>query len=399
MSGGLSAQAVREAVSLLDDTRAILAQLIGFPTISSDPNLELIDLCAGRLETLGAKIELTRDATGKKANIFATIGPDIDGGVVLSGHTDVVPVEGQDWSTDPFEAVERDGRIYGRGSCDMKGFIACALALAPRIAAADLKRPVHFALSYDEETGCLGAQVMLKALEESGRRPGICVIGEPTMMKIIEGHKGCCEYTTRFSGLAGHSSAPHLGVSAVEYAVLYASKLLGLREELIARTPEGSRFDPPSTTLQVGGLRGGIAHNVIADQCELEWEMRPVVPADADFVKREIGDYVEGTLLPAMRSVHAEASIETEVIGEVVGFEPMEESEACELVAELTGSNTREVVSFGTEAGLFQRLGISTVICGPGSIGEAHKADEFVAVEQLEQCLEMIGRLVQRLER
>jgi acetylornithine deacetylase len=386
-------------VNLLDDTKAILAELIGFPTISSDSNLALIDWCAGRLEALGAKCEMTRDATGAKANLFATIGPDVDGGVVLSGHTDVVPVAGQDWATDPFQAVERDGLIYGRGSCDMKGFIACALALAPRIAAAELKRPVHFAFTYDEETGCLGAQVMLKALEASGRRPGICIIGEPTSMRIIEGHKGCNEYTTRFSGLAGHSAAPHLGVSAVEYAVLYAARLLELREALIARTPPGSRFDPPSSTLQVGGLRGGIAHNVIADQCELEWEMRPVVPADADFVKREIGEYVDGTLLPAMRAVHAGASIETEVIGEVVGFEPMPESKASELVAELTGSNTRGVVSFGTEAGLFQRLGISTVICGPGSIGEAHKADEFVAAAQLGQCLEMIEGLVAKLER
>ena len=386
-------------MSLLNDTREILAELIGFPTISSDSNLALIEWCAARLEGLGARCEISRDATGAKANLFATIGPDVDGGVVLSGHTDVVPVEGQDWSSDPFVAVERDGLIFGRGSCDMKGFLACALALAPRIAAANLKRPVHFALSYDEEVGCLGARVMLKALEASGRRPGICIIGEPTEMRIIEGHKGCNEYTTRFSGLAGHSAAPHLGVSAVEYAVLYAARLLALREALIARTPPGSRFEPPCTTLQVGGMRGGIAHNVIADQCELDWEMRPVVPADAAFVKREIGDYVDSTLLPAMRAVHADASIETEVIGEVVGFEPMPESEACELVAELTGSNTREVVSFGTEAGLFQKMDISTVICGPGSIGEAHKADEFVAVEQLRQCLEMIEGLVARLER
>ncbi len=386
-------------MSGLDDTSAILAELIGFPTVSSDSNLDLIAWCAGRLEALGARCEVSRDATGAKANLFATIGPEVDGGVVLSGHTDVVPVEGQDWSNDPFAAVERDGLIYGRGSCDMKGFIACALALAPRIAAADLKRPVHFALSYDEEVGCLGAPVMLKALAESGRRPGICIIGEPTEMRIIEGHKGCCEYTTHFSGLAGHSSAPGLGVSAVEYAVRYAGRLLELRRELVERTPPGSRFEPPESTMQLGGIRGGIAYNVIADHCALDWEVRPVVDADIDFVKREIGAYVAGTLLPAMRAVHAEASIETEVIGEVTGLEPVPDSEACELVAELTGSNTREVVSFGTEAGLFQKMGISTVICGPGSIGEAHKADEFVAIEQLGQCLEMIGRLVAQLER
>ena len=386
-------------MSALDDTRAILADLIAFPTVSADSNLDLIEWCAGRLEALGARCEISRDATGAKANLFATIGPDVDGGVVLSGHTDVVPVEGQDWSSDPFIAVERDGLIFGRGACDMKGFLACALALAPRIAAADLKRPVHFALSYDEEVGCLGARVMLEALAASGRRPSICIIGEPTSMRVIEGHKGCCEYTTRFGGLAGHSSAPGLGVSAVEYAVRYAGRLLELREELVARTPPDSRFEPPESTVQLGGMRGGVAHNVIADHCELDWEVRPVVEADIDFVKREIGAYVAGTLLPAMRAVHPQATIETEVIAEVIGLEPMAKSEACELVAELTGSNTREVVSFGTEAGLFQTRGISTVICGPGSIGQAHKADEFVAVEQLGQCLEMIQRLVAKLER
>jgi len=386
-------------VSALDATRAILSDLIAMPTVSADSNLELIAYAAAKLDALGAKTDMTLDPSGTKANLFATIGPDIDGGIVLSGHTDVVPVEGQDWASYPFEAVERDGLIYGRGACDMKGFLACALALAPRMAEADLKRPVHFAFTYDEEVGCMGAQVMLKALEVAGRRPGICIIGEPTEMRIIEGHKGCCEYTTRFSGLAGHGSQPDLGVSAVEYAVRYVARLMELREALKARVLPGSRFDPPWTTLQVGRLSGGIAHNVIADNCEVDWEMRPVATADTDFVKREMAAYVEDTLLPAMRAVFPEASVETEVIGEVTDFEPMPHSEACDLVAELTGGNEREVVSFGTEAGLYQKLGISTVICGPGSIAQAHKADEFVAVEQLDLCLAMIGKLVGKLKR
>jgi acetylornithine deacetylase len=386
-------------VSALDATRAILADLIGIPTVSADSNLELIAYAAAKLDALGARTDMTLDPTGTKANLFATIGPDIDGGIVLSGHTDVVPVTGQDWSTDPFEAIERDGLIHGRGACDMKGFIACALALAPRMAGAELKRPVHFALTYDEEVGCMGAQVMLKALAAAGRRPGICIIGEPTEMRVIEGHKGCCEYTTRFGGLAGHGSRPDLGVSAVEYAVRYVGRLLELREALKGRAPPGSRFDPPWSTLQVGRVAGGIAHNVIADNCEVDWEFRPVADADTDFLKREIAAYVDGTLLPAMRAVHPEASIETEVIGEVTGFEPMPHSEACTLVAELTGGNVRDVVSFGTEAGLYQKQGISTVICGPGSIMQAHKADEFVAVDQLGLCLDMIGGLVGKLER
>ena len=388
-----------ESLNVSAEVRAMIERLIAFDTTSRNSNLELIHYVRDYLKDLGVDSHLTFDDDKQKANLYATLGPTDRGGIALSGHTDVVPVDGQDWSSDPFEAVERDGLIYGRGACDMKGFLACALALAPRIAAADLKRPVHFALSYDEEVGCLGARVMLKALEASGRRPGICIIGEPTEMRIIEGHKGCCEYTTRFGGLAGHSSAPGLGVSAVEYAVRYAGRLLELREELVARAPPGSRFDPPESTVQLGGIRGGIAHNVIADHCELDWEVRPVVEADIDFVKREIGAYVAGTLLPAMRAVHGSATIETEVIAEVIGLEPMAKSEACELVAKLTGGNTREVVSFGTEAGLFQKRGISTVVCGPGSIGQAHKADEFVAVEQVGQCLEMIARLVAKLER
>ncbi len=387
-------------MSALDDARAILGELIAFPTVSADSNLGLIAYCAARLDALGVQTDLTVDpVSGTKANLFVTIGPDTDGGIVLSGHSDVVPVEGQEWSTDPFAAVERDGRIYGRGSCDMKGFIACCLALAPRMAEAELKRPIHLAFTYDEEVGCVGAQVMLEAVRASGRRPAICIIGEPTDMRIIEGHKGMCEYTCRFRGLAGHGSEPEKGVNAVEFAVRYVSRLMELREELKGRAPEGSRFEPPWSTLQVGRLAGGVAHNVIADKAEVDWEMRPVTEGDYWHVQRNVLDYVNNTLLPAMREVHPEASIETQVVGEVPGLEVMEESEACDLVAELTGGNVRDVVSFGTEAGLFQKMDISTVICGPGSIAQAHKADEFVAVEQLGECLAMIERLIARLER
>ncbi len=381
----------------LAQAKEILARLIAFPTVSAASNLELIDWCRARLEGLGASSLLSHDATGTKANLFASLGPAGAGGIVLSGHTDVVPVEGQAWTSDPFTAVEREGRIYGRGACDMKGFIACVLAMAPRFAAGPLARPLHIALTYDEEVGCLGAGVMLAAIREAGLRPALCVIGEPTEMCIVEGHKGCCEYTTRFSGLAGHGSDPEAGVSAVEYAVRYGARLLELREALKARAPAGSRFAPPWTTVHLGRLAGGIAHNVIADQAALEWEMRPVTPADGTFVKAEIGAYVHAVLLPRMRAVHPEAAIETEVVGEVPGLDPANAAEAAALVAELTGSNAREVVSFGTEAGIYQQHGISTVVCGPGSIREAHKADEFVAVDELVRCLEMLERLAARL--
>ncbi len=381
----------------LAKTVDILRELIAFPTISADSNLALIDSIADRLENAGARVDIFRDATGRKANLFATLGPDTDGGIVLSGHTDVVPVADQDWSHDPFDMVERDGALFGRGTCDMKGFIAAVLALAPDLARHATHRPVHFAFTYDEEVGCLGAQALVDSLSDAAIRPGVAIIGEPTSMRIIEGHKGCCEYTTRFEGLAGHGSAPDKGVNAVEYAVRYVSRLLALRDDLKARTPAWSRFEPPWTTINTGVVHGGIAHNVIADHATVEWDMRPVQTSDADFVRSEMNRYVEATLLPAMRSVWPSAAITTEVIGEIDGLVPADHNEARDIVTELTGANGTDLVAFGTEAGIFQAMGMDVVVCGPGSIEQAHKADEFVALDQLAQCLSMLERLGPKL--
>ncbi|SEB35273.1 acetylornithine deacetylase [Nitratireductor aquibiodomus] len=377
----------------LENTTRILSDLVGFPTISADSNLEMIAYASELLSALGARLSMTLDESGHKANLFATLGPEGDGGIVLSGHSDVVPVEGQDWASDPFALREADGRLYGRGTCDMKGFIACTLAMAPHFAELDLKRPLHFAFTYDEEVGCFGARALVEELERTELRPSVAIIGEPTMMRIIEGHKGCFEYTTEFRGLAGHASSPERGVNAVEYAVRYISRLMALAEELKTRAPKGNRFDPPWTTLQVGTISGGAARNVIADHCSVEWEMRPVRNEDADFVKDRIRAFVESELKPAMKAVFEGADIVTHVIGEVDGLEPVTESEARQIVSELTGLTEAEVVAFGTEAGLFQKAGISSVICGPGSIEQAHKADEFVSLEQLEECLGMLDRL------
>ena len=378
-------------------TREILADLVAFPSISSASNLDLIAYASDLLGAAGARLSVIRDESGTKANLFATIGPDGDGGIVLSGHTDVVPVDGQDWTSDPFALREAEGRLYGRGTCDMKGFIACCLAMAPEFAARELRRPLHFAFTYDEEVGCFGARALMAELARAGVRPSAAIIGEPTMMRIIEGHKGCYEYTTEFRGLEGHGSQPDRGVNAVHYAVRYIARLLELAEELKRRAPAESRFQPPWTTLQVGRFEGGAARNIIAGHAVVEWEMRPVQPADADYVKENIQAYIDDVLKPAMKAVSAEADIMTHVIGEVEGLEPVAESEARRIVSELTGLSEAEVVAFGTEAGLFQRAGISAVICGPGSIDQAHKPDEFVSVEQLASCLSMLERLKARL--
>lgn len=384
-------------MTTLDTTKALLRDLIAFPTISSDSNLAMIEFLASQLRDAGARVEVMKDAGGTKANLFATLGPEVDGGVLLSGHSDVVPVADQDWTTNPFEMVERDGRLYGRGTCDMKGFIAAAVAMAPVYAGQVRDRPVHFAFTHDEEVGCFGAQALAAVLRARGLRPGVAIIGEPTMMRVIEGHKGCYEYSTHFTGLEGHGSGPDRGVNAVEYAVRYVARLLDLKEQLKARAPARSRFDPPWTTINTGALVGGVAHNVIPGKARVDWEMRPVQHGDAEFVKADLHAYCAHSLLPAMRAVMPGADIVTEVIGEVDGLIPADENEARDIFLELTGANRAEIVAFGTEAGIFQSLGMAAVVCGPGSIEQAHKPNEYLAVDQLAECLAMLSRLGDRL--
>ncbi len=377
----------------LADTVDLLDRLVAYPTVSTDSNLALIDDLAGRLQTIGARVEVLRDDSGRKANLFATLGPDAPGGVLLSGHTDVVPVADQDWHSDPFVLRNADDRLYGRGACDMKGFIAASVVMAETWARTDLRRPVHFAFTHDEEVGCLGAQALIPALQARGVAPAVAIIGEPTSMQIVEGHKGCCEYTVRFRGLEGHGSTPEKGVNAVECATRYVSRLLRLRGELMLRAPRDSRFQPPWSTLNVGRIAGGVAHNVIAGKAEVDWEMRPVQGADAAFVKDTMAAFVAGEMLPGMLAICPDAAISTETIGEVIGLQPSPWNTARDLLAGLLGINGAEVVSFGTEAGLFQGLGASVVVCGPGSIEQAHKPDEFVSLDQLRICLDMLTRL------
>ena len=378
--------------SIYENSLKILSDLISFRTISGEDNNSLINYCDEILNKLGATSFKTFDDDKKRVNLFATLKAKNSNGkapIILSGHTDVVPVS-KGWSTDPFKATVKGDKLYGRGSCDMKGFIACVLAYAPIFSKSNLNRDIHFSFTFDEETACIGAPILIKELKKRGFNKGICIVGEPTNMKIIDAHKGAYEYTTFFEGLAGHSSQPHKGVSAVEYAAKYINKLIELRQKLKDRVPMNSIFSPPYSTLSIGGIFGGIAHNVIADKCHVKWETRPVVKEDAIFLNSEMDKYVNDILLPEMRKVFPNSKIVKETIGEIIGFDRKEKSEACEFVSSITGDNSREVVSFGTEAGLFQEIGISTAVCGPGSIEQAHKIDEFIKLDEISKCLKFL---------
>ena len=378
--------------NLYENTIKILSDLIAFKTVSGEDNNQLINYCDEILKKFGATSFKTFDKDKKRVNLFATLKAKKPNGktpIILSGHTDVVPVS-KGWSTDPFTVAIKDDKLYGRGSCDMKGFIACTLAYAPIFSKSELDRDIHFSFTFDEETACKGAPILIEELKKKGIINGICIVGEPTNMKIIDAHKGCYEYTTYFEGLAGHSSQPHKGVSAVEYAARYVNKLIELRQKLKERVPKNSIFDPPYSTLQIGGIFGGIAHNVIADKCYVNWETRPVIKEDGVYLNTELDKYTNEVLLPEMKKVFPNSSIKKEIIGEIIGFDRVKNSEACEFVSSITGDNSRDVVSFGTEAGLFQEIGISTAVCGPGSIEQAHKIDEFIKLNEIKKCLNFL---------
>ncbi len=382
---------------LLPAATALLGELVAHPTVSADSNLAIVARLADILRAAGARVEVLPDATGAKANLFATLGPEGDGGLVLSGHTDVVPVTDQAWTTDPFEMVERDGRLYGRGTCDMKGFLAACVTLAPAFAAGAVRRPVHVAFTHDEEVGCLGAQALVGWMRGRGLRPAMVLVGEPTGMRVVEGHKGCNEYSTHFIGREGHGSTPALGVNAVEYAARFVGRLLELGALLRQDADPACPFDPPHTTISTGAFAGGVAHNVIPARARVDWEMRPVAPGDAALVKAGLAAFCDDTLLPQMRAVWPGAAIATHVVGEVEGLEPRRLNAMRDLAMDLTGANGAGLVPFGTEAGLFQSLGCDVAICGPGEIAQAHKPDEYLEVAQLSRCLSMLEALARRV--
>ena len=382
---------------LFEKSIKILKDLISYKTISGENNSSLINYCEDIFTKSGATSFKVFDADKKRVNLFATLKAKKSNGkepIILSGHTDVVPVS-KGWSTDPFVAEIKDDKLYGRGSCDMKGFLACSLAFADIFSKSNLSRDIHFSLTFDEETACVGAPLLIKELKKREITNGICIVGEPTKMKIIDSHKACYEYTTFFEGLAGHSSKPDEGVNAAEYASRYVNKLMSLRNDLINRKPDNSIFTPSYSTLSIGGIFGGIAHNVIADKCHVNWETRPVNKQDGIFLNNEIDSYAN-ELLVEMKKKYPNASIKKEIIGEIIGFDRIQDSKACEFVSSITGDNKREVVSFGTEAGLFQEIGISTVVCGPGSIEQAHTIDEFIELNEIKKCLSFLEGVKER---
>jgi acetylornithine deacetylase len=372
----------------------ILDRLVAFDTISARSNIELIDWVANYLARYGIAA-VRSSARDGKANLFATIGPADRGGVILSGHTDVVPVAGQEWASEPFRLSERDGRLYARGSADMKGFIALALALVPAAARRPLAVPLHLALTHDEETGCFGAPALIAALPEGGARPMLAIVGEPTSMQVANRQKGCAFFRTRITGRDGHSSAPDRGVSAIAAAAEVIAEIGRLHAEARDRARPGSGFDPPHTTLSVGTIAGGAAVNIVARECIFEWDLRSLPDDDAAVLKARIDRFVAADLLPRMRAVHPEATVETETVVAVPPLIAVPGSPAEALARRLTGANATTTISFASEAGLYQQAGIPAIVCGPGSIDVAHKPDEFITRDELAAGQGFLDRLVE----
>lgn len=369
-------------------------RLIAFDTTSRNSNLELIAYAREILEREGARVRLTHDLQARKANLFATLGPEGDGGYVLSGHTDVVPVDGQEWSSDPFAPELRGGRLYGRGTADMKGFIGAALALVPGFARLPLKRPLHFAFSYDEEIGCVGVRGLLEDLRARNLKPALAVVGEPTEMRVVGAHKSGAVIETLARGREGHSSAPSRGANAVMMAGEFVATLAALGEELQKDADE--HFDPPYTTLQANMIGGGTAVNVLAREARVIWEYRALPDRDAESIVARVAAAAETEILPRYRAGFPEARFETRTKASYPGLVRDPKSPAVRLASALTGSNDVFAVSYGTEAGLFQSAGIPAVVCGPGSIGQAHKADEYVELSQLDACAAFLRRVAER---
>ncbi|MEM7566213.1 MAG: acetylornithine deacetylase [Pseudomonadota bacterium] len=373
----------------------ILAALIGFDTTSRDSNLPLIAWVEDYLNAHGVRSFRVMDETDEKANLFATIGPEDAPGIILSGHTDTVPVDGQDWSSDPYRMTERDGRLYGRGTADMKGFLACCLAAVPDMAAAPLATPLHLALSYDEEVGCLGVVPLIDRLASEGRSFAACFVGEPTGMQVVTAHKTKRSLRAVFHGLSCHSSLAPEGVNAVSYAAQLVAKIDAIAARL-AEGPSDPLFDTPVSTAHVGVLNGGTALNIVPERAEMVFEFRVLPGQDADALVEEVTRFVRETLEPDMRRRHRQARVDLDILSAFPGLDTPEDSEIVSLAKRLAQRNDHAKVAFGTEGGRFAAgLGVPTVVVGPGAIAQAHIPDEFIETAQLRACEAFLSRLIQ----
>ncbi len=377
-------------------TPEVLTRLVGFDTVSSRTNLELIHWTQDYLDGYGVKSELIYDEAKGKANLHAVIGDAEKPGTVLSGHTDVVPVEGQAWDSDPFVLREHDGLFYGRGTCDMKGFIAAVLAKVPEMTARHLSTPLHFAFSYDEEVGCLGAHDLAAFIGNMPVRPNLCIVGEPTSMKVITGHKGICDFECAVHGKEAHSSLAPYAVNAVEAAAELVAYIKSVARRMASEGPFNKQFDPPFTTLHTGVMRGGTALNIVPNKCDFSFEIRNIPEVDANLLAEEIRQHAFRVIEPRMKDIDPKTGFDFRETARVPAFDIANNHVAVETVLALSGANATEKVSFATEAGIFQESGVPTVVCGPGSINQAHKPNEFVARDQLLKCENFLDRLIER---
>ena len=379
------------------ETRAMIDRLIAFDTTSRNSNLELIHYVRDYLADLGVAAQLVHDEEGRKANLYATLGPTDRPGIALSGHTDVVPIDSQDWTRDPWSVSELDGRLYGRGTCDMKSFIAVALAHAPRFLAAGLATPVHLCFSYDEEVGCKGVPDLLAFLAGQPVKPAMCVVGEPTEMKVITGHKGKTSIRCHVRGKEAHSSLAPYGVNAVNAAARVVGYLADMAARKAAEGPFDADFDVPYTTVHTGTIEGGTQLNIVPGHCRFEFEFRYLPQDSPQTLLDEVKRYAEHEVAPAMHEIDPASGFGWEEMAGFPGLDLAPGAEVVELAKALSGGNATGKVAFGTEAGLFDRSGIPTVVCGPGSIDQAHKPDEFIALEQVALCERFMDRLEERL--
>lgn len=375
----------------------MIAKLVSFDTTSRNSNLPLIEFVDAYLAGHGIESRLVPSADGRKANLIATIGPKAAGGVILSGHTDVVPVDGQPWVSDPWTVIEKDGKLYGRGTCDMKSFSAIALALVPQFLARGLARPLHFALSYDEEVGCIGARDLVEDLKRENLAASALVVGEPTMMRVVNAHKGIHAMRTIVTGHEVHSSQVHKGVNAIAVAAELIRYLTELGTISVDEGDPSGRFDPPFSSVHVGVIEGGTALNIVPRHCRFDWEIRSLPGSDPEAVIERFRRYAAEKLLPRMKAIAPESGIETIEAHVIPAFRAADASPAETLALKLTGRNAAEAVAYGTEAGLFEHAGFSTIVCGPGDIAQAHQPNEFVALEQVDLCVAFFERLMDEL--